>query len=607
MKQIILVVFLLTCISLSAQKVGVNLTNPEYTLDVRSTSVSEPGQFNIANLDKSRYVRLFSGSDTYPDPSMTWDPNYNFLFATYDDATFTFTERMRINSLGKVGIGLADPQARLDVRGGDWNLEAGNPGDLRVGNASHNLRIGVATGGGGAGISRIYSSNKLQLGVKSAATMILDTLGNTGFGTTNPKQKVHINGKIEIGDDATAPTEGTIRYNSTSKTFEGYDGTKWIPLGGSSPYGVQGTFNLPNSSSGVSNFQGTPDLIRVAQDMLVIRSSERTIIGYDVLPPFPPIYGRNIYVNLFQKTVNPVAGFSWVNILSITDEGFEETNPFASGIALSSNRLLIGDPDAKKVTEYSIFLGNWIVTKTFFSPNTTIADEFGYSVSIDGEQSIIGAPARSNTFPYANGPGNAYIYDDSDNLVATLGGPGATLGDQFGTSVDISNNRAIVGAPGDGFGSMFNVGSATVFNKVGSIWSANNTFFDQSIQTGEKYGEEVFLEDSDYFYISGASDGIDAYLIENGFWTHKETISGEGTEYYIADIRFEGFDKMVFFNQNLDSDKINYLITSQRDANNLFVNSSSLINGTSDIISFDISDNTVYTLGSDGRVYTFEY
>jgi hypothetical protein len=41
MKQIILVVFLLTCISLSAQKVGVNLTNPEYTLDVRSTSVSE--------------------------------------------------------------------------------------------------------------------------------------------------------------------------------------------------------------------------------------------------------------------------------------------------------------------------------------------------------------------------------------------------------------------------------------------------------------------------------------------------------------------------------------------------------------------------------------
>ncbi len=37
-------------------------------------------------------------------------------------------------------------------------------------------------------------------------------------------------GKIVIGDDATAPQEGSIRYNSVTNTFEGYNGTVWVTL-----------------------------------------------------------------------------------------------------------------------------------------------------------------------------------------------------------------------------------------------------------------------------------------------------------------------------------------------------------------------------------------
>ncbi|NNF32504.1 MAG: hypothetical protein HKN68_00235 [Saprospiraceae bacterium] len=596
MKQTVLFIFLLTHFGLTAQKVGVNITSPEFTLDVRSSSIGEPSQFNISNLDKSRYVRFFSGSDAFPDPSMSWNPSHNFLFATFDDVTLDFSEKMRISSTGEVGIGIANPTAQLDLKGGDWNLDAGNPGDLRIGDDTYNLRIGVATGGGGAGISRIYSSNNLLLGVDNATNMTLDSEGETGFGTTNPSQKVDVNGKIKIGDDAKAPTEGTIRYNSTSKSFEGYDGTKWIKLGGSSPYGLQGTFNLPNSIYASLNIPGAPDLIRVAQNMLVVRSEETVIIGYEPLPPFNPIYGKNVYINLYQKITNS----QWVNKLSLTDEALETTNDFATGIALSENRLLIGDPEAKEVIEYSLVASNWTLTKTFESPGAfPLPDDFGYSIAIDGQKTIIGAPR--------GGPGKAYIYDDTDNLEATLGGPGPTSGDLFGLSVDLSNNRAIIGAPGDNSGSSLNVGSASIFNKVGNIWSTNFTFFDQSIEENEYYGINVVLEDSDYFYISGANDGIDAYLVENGFWTHKETISGQGTNYYVASMRHEGFDKMVFLNKNSDSDKINFLIAGQRDANNFFVNSSSLINGTSDITSFDISGNIIYTLGSDDKLYTFEY
>lgn len=46
-----------------------------------------------------------------------------------------------------------------------------------------------------------------------------------GVNNDMPEQALDVNGKIKLGDDATTPTEGTIRYNSATKTFEGFDGT----------------------------------------------------------------------------------------------------------------------------------------------------------------------------------------------------------------------------------------------------------------------------------------------------------------------------------------------------------------------------------------------
>ena len=173
--------------------VGINRVNPEHTLDVRSSSITDPAGFNLSNSDKSRNLRLFSGSDTFPDPSMTWVPGNSLLFATYNDNTFEFDELMHISSAGDVGIGIDDPQARLDIRGGDWNLDAGNPGDLRIGNATANFRIGVATGGGGAGITRMYSQgNSFHLGTNNRPSLTIGQNENIGIGTINPLARLEV-------------------------------------------------------------------------------------------------------------------------------------------------------------------------------------------------------------------------------------------------------------------------------------------------------------------------------------------------------------------------------------------------------------------------------
>lgn len=179
MKPVVTLFLLLATFStVYTQNIGINKDNPEHTLDVRSTNNIDAAGINISNQDKSKYVRIFSGSNTFPDPSVTWSPDYNMRFATFDDATNAFSEYMRISSTGDVGIGILDPQARLDIKGGDWNLGAGNPGDLRIGTNDHNFRIGIATGGGGAGVTRMFTnSNELLIGTNDSPVL---KLGNDG-------------------------------------------------------------------------------------------------------------------------------------------------------------------------------------------------------------------------------------------------------------------------------------------------------------------------------------------------------------------------------------------------------------------------------------------
>lgn len=59
--------------------------------------------------------------------------------------------------------------------------------------------------------------------------MVVNSDGNVGIGTTTPTEKLEVNGAIKIGETSAAtPTAGTIRFNTTTSKFEGYDGTAWV-------------------------------------------------------------------------------------------------------------------------------------------------------------------------------------------------------------------------------------------------------------------------------------------------------------------------------------------------------------------------------------------
>ena len=135
---------------------------------------------STAGIPLANLTRLFNhieGGGLLLETTGSGDPIY---FAT------TGGERMRIASNGNIGIGTADPLATLDVMGGNWDLD-GTEGDIKIGNDTHRLKIGVATDGLGAGTAGIRMQGgleKLILGAGPDEVMTVNSGGSVHIGSS---------------------------------------------------------------------------------------------------------------------------------------------------------------------------------------------------------------------------------------------------------------------------------------------------------------------------------------------------------------------------------------------------------------------------------------
>ncbi len=148
---------------------------------------------------------------------------------------------------------------------------------------------------------------------------------------------------------------------------------------------------------------------------------------------------------------------------------------FGSAVAVSGNVAIVGAPNASVSGAAYVYArqGNgWALQAALLPSNPTgYFDEFGTSVAIHGNTAVVGAPGRQSR-PYVP-TGAAYVFErfgQSWREVAILTSPLPLAGAWFGHSVGLHGSTAVVGAPyyyGDSTGAS---GAAFVFERRGDRW-----------------------------------------------------------------------------------------------------------------------------------------
>ncbi len=135
--------------------------------------------------------------------------------------------------------------------------------------------------------------------------------------------------------------------------------------------------------------------------------------------------------------------------------------------------------------------------------DTTSRDNFGWSVAISGNAALVGAPYDDDA---GRSSGSAYLFDvTTGSQLLKLIASDATLGDIFGWSVAISGNTALVGAHGDDDNGSSS-GSAYLFDVTTGSQLAKLTVSDAAAD--DRFGASVA--------ISGNTALVGAYGDDDG-------------------------------------------------------------------------------------------
>jgi len=155
--------------------------------------------------------------------------------------------------------------------------------------------------------------------------------------------------------------------------------------------------------------------------------------------------------------------------------GTSQSDQFGHSVAISDNYAIVGGPyegDAGGNTSGKAYIFNvttGALVHTLDNPNaygTNAGDQFGYSVAISENYAIVGVYTEDDAGGTESG--KAYIYNVTTGaLLHTWDNPNpydTSADDYFGYSVGITDNHVIVGARNEDDAGGFNSGKAYIFN-----------------------------------------------------------------------------------------------------------------------------------------------
>jgi len=224
-------------------------------------------------------------------------------------------------------------------------------------------------------------------------------------------------------------------------------------------------------------------------------SGGRAIVG----APLENTGGSNIgAAYIFERDVSG----AWIEVAKVQASDKEAGDCFGNSVSISGDRAIVGAPWEDTGGNFAgaayIFerggSGTWIEVAKILASDKEAFDQFGNSVSINGEQVIVGAPYKDTGGTDA---GAAYIFERGGsgtwNEVAKVQASDKQASDKFGFSVSISGDRTIVGAVSEDTGET-DAGAAYIFERdVSGTWIEVAKVQASDKQAGDELGFSVSI------------------------------------------------------------------------------------------------------------------
>jgi uncharacterized protein (TIGR03437 family) len=170
--------------------------------------------------------------------------------------------------------------------------------------------------------------------------------------------------------------------------------------------------------------------------------------------------------------------------------------------------------------------GVWSQQQELTAPDGRASEAFGVSVSVSGDTAVIGAyntdSDRGAAYVFVRSGG---VWSQQQKLTAADG----AASDQFGLSVSVSGDTAVVGA----LGKNANRGAAYVFSRSGGVWSQQQELTASDGVTGDWFGSSVSVDGDTIIIgaedktVNSASQQGAAYLFvqSGGIWNQQQELT----------------------------------------------------------------------------------
>jgi len=334
----------------------------------------------------------------------------------------------------------------------------------------------------------------------------------------------------------------------------------------------------------------------------------------------------------------------WVQTQKLLADDGEQNDDFGFSVALTGDVALVGAPadnnqngeNAGAAYVFAHKCSEWTQTQKLLADDGEEEDSFGFSVSLDDDTALIGAPAPEpeEEDPNAFNEGAAYVFTrkgkewaQRQKLLADDG----EEGNSFGFSVALNGDVALVGASTDDNENGPNAGAAYVFTREDEKWAQRQNLIGDESEDGDFFGFSVALGEDTAFVGAPFDDNendelagsVFVFTRVDGKWTRTQKLladDGDFEDFFGNSIALNGdtaligsfgddiefFDvgsAYVFTREHDGWTQVQKLLAGEVGADDLFGNSVALDDDTALVgVPFDDNENGE----SAGSAYAFE-